>query len=745
MSFVQSEFPKNIDAGQVRGRLFLGLFTLSAILAAAVTFFAIADASPVDPLSGNVPWILILNSILIAVLGMILYGRYRSVQNSEGVSGDDQLAKRFVRLFSLSAVVPALVMGVLLGATVTRGIQTWFSDRVDVLVDRNAAIAEGNRDELIRTLDLDTKLFADDLAASADDLYQRKVLLEDYLRFQSGYRGFEEAALITRSGERFAVASFAPRKTTRIPPEDVFAEADDGLVAQTLYPLNADSMVAATLIKLEGDREHYLYLHRPFPRSIFAQLEAASTAKEELDVAKDKTSRLQLIFAIGYAQMSALVLLLAARFGLGAASRVTAPIGKLASAAHAVRDGDLSVRVTQPSGNDEVAQLTRSFNGMTEQLGAQRSALIAAREDAEDRRQFVETLLSEVSAGVIRTDENLNITLANRSAGELLNVALNNGDGIIDVAPEFQPYVSDALQRVSSIDASIDLMRDGESRHFRLKVSPDPAGGCVLTFDDATRLVSAQRQLAWRDVARRIAHEIRNPLTPIQLSTERLRRRYQSSISQDDKVFGRCVETILRQVGDIDRMVQEFSSFARMPKPSVAEFDLRALLDNAAFAQSMTTPDIQTTVIAESYDGALNHVGDERLLGQAFGNLIKNAAESIAGLPEELEVIGTIDVSIEDGSEGTWVVIEDNGRGFPDGARDKLLEPYVTTREKGTGLGLAIVNRIIMDHGGSISLQNRSDARRGARVRVFLPFAEANTSLSVIQPPKKVEVPAYGK
>ena len=253
----------------------------------------------------------------------------------------------------------------------------------------------------------------------------------------------------------------------------------------------------------------------------FQQIDDADAAASELREAKEKTSRLQLIFALGYAQMTALVLLLAARFGLSAAGRVTAPIGRLAAAAHAVRDGDLTARVDQPSGNDEVAQLTRSFNGMTEQLSAQRSALILAREDAEDRRQFVETLLSEVSAGVIRTDENLFVTLANRSARELLDVKIENGDSLHFVAPEFDPFASEALQRSTPIDASIDLIRDGESRHFRLKVSPDPAGGCVLTFDDATRMVNAQRQLAWRDVARRIAHEIRNPLTPIQLSTER--------------------------------------------------------------------------------------------------------------------------------------------------------------------------------------------------------------------------------
>ena len=730
------------NAGNLPWRMFQGLFAVSAIVASAVTFIAVSDASPVDPLSGNIPWILGLNTILIGVLAGMLIARYRTVRNAENQSGGDQLARRFVRLFSLSAVLPALIVGVLLGATVTRGIQTWFSDRVDVIVDRNAAIAEGNFINFTENLQADARWVATEYLEASSDLSNRPEFIEEYLRTQAFFRNFQEAAIINREGDRIAAVNLYDRLTTRRPGAGAFEEADAGDVALTLYQ---KSLVTTALIRLSEAPDTYLYLHRPVDQDFFRQIDEANAAIQTLREAKEKTSRLQLIFAIGYAQMTALILLLAARFGLSAASRVTAPIGRLATAAHAVRDGDLTVRVDQPAGNDEVAQLTRSFNGMTEQLGAQRSALITAREEAEDRRQFVETLLAEVSAGVIRTDENLDVTLANRSAGELLGVQVENGDNLATIAPEFDTYAAEALQRALPIDASIDLLQDGESRHFRLKVSPDPAGGCVLTFDDATRMVNAQRQLAWRDVARRIAHEIRNPLTPIQLSTERLRRRYRSEIPENDRVFDRCVETILRQVGDIDRMVQEFSSFARMPKPSVTEFDLRLLLENAAFAQSMTTPDIEVHVEADDLPSDWRFKGDDRLLAQAFGNLIKNAAESIAGLPEELEVSGNIAITLEDGTDGAGVIIEDNGRGFPESARERLLEPYVTTREKGTGLGLAIVNRIIMDHGGSISLQNRSDNRRGARVRVFLPLAEAENEVPAQQPPTRVEEPAYGE
>ena len=303
-----------------------------------------------------------------------------------------------------------------------------------------------------------------------------------------------------------------------------------------------------------------------------------------------------------------------------------------------------------------------------------------------------------------------------------------DGALLADIAPAFERIVRDTFERNSAVDASLELTRNGEVRSVRLKSAPEASGGCVLTFDDTTRLISAQRQLAWRDVARRIAHEIRNPLTPIMLSTERLRRRYASKIDDTDGVFDRCIETILRKVEDIARMVEEFSSFARMPKPSIAPFDMRAVLQGASFAQSVVSPDIEIDLETDLDEAPF--LGDERLLAQAFGNLLKNAAEAIDGQPIENDVSGHIRIILARDFSGLEIVIEDNGPGFPAEVRNRLLEPYVTTREKGTGLGLAIVNRIIADHGGSISLQNRPDGLRGARVRVLLPENGALTMQS---------------
>ena len=716
--------------------LFEGLFIIAALVAVFATFIAISGADPDNPTAGATPWLLGLNFIVIIVLAIIVAREYFSIQRSGRGEGKGLLAKRFVLLFGFSALIPAMIVAIFIGAFITRGLDNWLGERVDTIMEKNAQIFQDYVDNFENTLDVDVRLAALDienfardvktsLAASgendeinADSLAKdaSKAFI-DGLRSELGFREFLTIAVLGPDGVELIAEQSVQQPILVPPPQSAFEEANSGNIATTLYENRG---VATALIRIEEPLDGYIYAVKNFDKNAAVQLREAEAALAQYNNAKRRSGRLQYIFAIGYAQIAALILLLAGRLGLEAAGRITGPIGRLAVAAHTVRDGDLSVRVPVSGPHDEVYALTNSFNAMTEQLAEQRNALIRAREDEEDRRKFVETLLAEVSAGVIRMDGDMVVTLANRSAGEVLGIGeVLPGQTLGDVAPLFERYARDTLERVAPVDASIDLNINGEVRHIRLKTAPDPAGGCVLTFDDTTRLVNAQRQLAWRDVARRIAHEIRNPLTPIMLSTERIKRRYADKIDDSDGVFDRCIETILRQVGDIGRMVEEFSSFARMPKPNVAPFNMRSLLQGTGFSQSMVSPDVEIEFETNADDAVYR--GDERLLGQAFGNLLKNAAEAIEGLPEDSDINGHIRVVLSVNAGGVEVTIEDNGPGFPQDVRDRLLEPYVTTREKGTGLGLAIVNRIIADHGGSISLQNRLDGLRGARVRVWLP------------------------
>ncbi len=726
----------NLEAPKPSRELFEGLFIIAALVAVFATFITIGGVDPDNPNSGLTPWLLGLNLLLIIALTFIVVREYMAVRDSSRGEGKGRLARRFILLFSFSALVPALIVAVFLGAVTTRGLDNWMGDRVDSLMTQNRQVLQDYRDNFDASLQSDTRLAAADvenfaraveasLAANPEDETARAEASQNFLdglRDTLAYRGFLAIAVIGPDGkEIIAEQSVQPGLLFAPAPSD-YEEARAGQVVTRLFE---DKSVSTSLAKISKPVDGYVYAAKGFDSNLLGMLREAETQLSQYENAKRRSGRLQTIFALGYTQITALILLLAARLGLEAAGRVTTPIGRLAVAAHAVRDGDLTARVPETGPKDELLALSHSFNGMTAQLAEQREQLVRAREDAEERRKFVETLLAEVGAGVIRMDRDGVITLANRSAGELLDVApIQPGQRLADVAPEFELYVHDLFETGAPVDLSMDLRRKGEVRHMRVKATPDPADGCVLTFDDTTRLVTAQRHLAWRDVARRIAHEIRNPLTPIMLSTERLRRRYASKIDDSDGVFERCIETILRQVGDIGRMVEEFSSFARMPKPSVAPFDLRTLMDQASFAQAMVSPEIKFEVTGGETEAP--YVGDERLLGQAFGNLLKNAAEAIGALPEHIDIPAKIAVDIKRVAGGLEINIDDNGVGFPAEMRDRLLEPYVTTREKGTGLGLAIVNRIFMDHGGTISLQNRPDGLRGARVRVFLPVTVAS-------------------
>lgn len=711
----------NTSASRASWTLFQLLFFVATLTAVFATFSAISGISPDNPMNAQIGWLLGINTVMIGVLAWLIALRYRDVRRSRQAENGGRLARRFVLLFGAAAIIPAAIVAIFLGATITRGLDSWFNQRLDTIVEETANVARRNHETFVNEFLSDVSLMVGDLNNAAEGLAQGHAAYPEYLRAQATLRGFSDAYVIDADGNFLAEPDVPPRRLV-LPPMSDFNDADAGAIIDRLQGQTVTALAALT-----ASDGAFLYVTKPFDAGELVQMRRAEAALTDYRAARERSGRLQWLFAVGYGQLAALVLLLSGRLGLEAARHVTGPIGRLADAATAVRDGDLSVRVPMPAVRDEVHDLTHSFNTMTEQLSQQRTALVLAREDAEDRRQFVETLLAEVSAGVIRVDETMCVTLANRSACELLGLPDLQGRLLQDVAPEFVSFASDTMAMQSPVDASLEIDMNGAARHIRLKAALDPAGGCVMTFDDATRLVNAQRQLAWRDVARRIAHEIRNPLTPIQLSTERLRKRFAGHIPDDERgVFDKCTDTILRQVADIGRMVEEFSNFARMPKPSMAEYDLGSLIHEATFAQSMVQPEIRFNVIRPN--GPLRALGDERLLAQAIGNLIKNAAEAIERLPEDRDIHGNIEVVVREASaEEFEILIEDNGPGFPEEARERLLEPYVTTREKGTGLGLAIVHRIIMDHGGAITLQNRADGRQGARVRVILPRTQAQS------------------
>ena len=701
------------------GNLFQAVFFVTAFIAAFVTFFAISNVDPTHPFTGLVPFVFAINAVLIAALVALLIRRYRVLTENRDTRGKGRLVRRFLLLFSVSSVLPASIVAIVLGATVTRGLNNWFDTRIGTIVEQTAEIAKNNVDDVSEAIEAQARQVAAriDFVDTASGLEQDPELYQSYLGRQAMLFGFRAVYLVSEDNAQLVTGTVEAPLPFNPPTEIAIEEAANGLVGQTLY--EQVGVVTAT-VKLENPEWAYLYLIQEISPDIFTRLRGAEQAVLDYRQAEKASAQLQTFFAIGYAQIVSLALLLFGRLGLEAGSQIAGPLGRLAKAAELVRDGDLTARVPPPGTDDEIDTLATSFNTMTAQLGAQRSALLSARATSEDRRQFLETLLSQISAGVIRTDKSMTITLANASAEELIGKSNLQGRSLGDILPEFKPYAHAAMRDGRSSDASLEFMMGGEVRHIRLRTLADSDEGCVLTFDDATRIVTAQRHMAWRDVARRIAHEIRNPLTPIQLATERLHRRYGEKVGADDPVFGRSLDTITRQVADIGRMVNEFSNFARMPKPEIRPFDFGAMLEDTVFSQRMVSPEIKFEI--EKPETELSYYGDERLLGQAFGNIIKNAAEAILTSPEEDEISGVISVHMDVSATSLSVDVQDNGPGFPREVKDRLLEPYVTTRERGTGLGLAIVNRVVVDHGGTVTLLKRDDKLRGAKVRVILPI-----------------------
>jgi two-component system nitrogen regulation sensor histidine kinase NtrY len=436
-------------------------------------------------------------------------------------------------------------------------------------------------------------------------------------------------------------------------------------------------------------------------------------------LAEESRARIQAAFALSYLETALLVLVGAVWLGMSAASAISAPIGRLVKAADQVAGGDLSARVDPEGAPGEIKTLSEAFNRMTGDLETQQAALKTASDEAQDRSRFIETVLSGVSAGVIGLDKRGRISAINDSALQLLSISELDvhGKALAAIAPE----LSELVGRVEAhIEEDIDVAREGETRRLRVRIEGGVGGEMVLTFDDITRLVTAQRNAAWRDVARRIAHEIKNPLTPIQLSAERLRRKYRAKVD-DVEVFDRCTETIIRQVGDIGRMVDEFSSFARMPAPRFAVENPAELLREAVFAQRVAAPNLPVELVEPLPKAKMRC--DGRMVGQALANILKNAGEAVAARrvadPDDASTAIVARLDVEDGI--ATFIIEDDGKGLPVRDRDRLTEPYVTTREKGTGLGLAIVKRICEDHGGELKLADAENLN-GARVCLIFPL-----------------------
>jgi two-component system, NtrC family, nitrogen regulation sensor histidine kinase NtrY len=698
----------------LRSRIVLGVgYGLACALTGLAILLAASPPSsgPVAPMGRMILTVLGFNLVLI--LGLVAATALRIFELIDSQDPGARLHLRFVRMFALAALAPAAVVFVFYGVLVSRGVENWFNERVQTVVENSATVFRSYIDEQTGYIRDHLTPMAADLNREAEAMKARPGSAEDYLAALATYHAFPAAYLIDRQGRVLARAESPNAPAFEPPPAAAYAAADAG----EIYIPDFGADVMRGVFRLRAFDDVYLYVTRPLQPGIMGYMRESEGALVSYRETAQNRERIQTIFALSYAETALLVLVGAVWLGLAAANSISAPVARLVQAAGRVAGGDLSARVDAESDPEEIAVLSRAFNSMTHDLQAQQEALRRAGEDAEARRRFIETVLAEVSAGVVGLDAQGLVRVANRQAISLLVLPDDGGRGqaLETVAPELA-----ALARAGvDAESEIDLVRGRETRRLRVRASPTE-GGIVLTFDDVTRLVAAQRNAAWRDVARRIAHEIKNPLTPIQLSAERLRRKYRKDIAADDlEVFDRCTDTIVRQVGDIGRMVDEFSAFARMPAPQFAMLDAGELLRAAVFARRVASPDL--SVELEEPTEVVELRADSRMIGQALTNVLKNAAEAVeARRAVQPQMPGRIIARLRAGPQEVVLEVEDNGVGLPARDRDRLTEPYVTTREKGTGLGLAIVKRILEDHGGDLELGD-APGGKGALAILRLP------------------------
>ena len=689
-------------AGLSRARFMIG-YSLAAVLTVlAVSLTSAAPGSgPIGPASRVVLALLIGNLLLILGLVAVMGWRvWRLVARSSDAGS--RLHLRFVALFAAAAVAPAVIVAIFFGLLVNQGVDNWFNMRVRTAVENGAAFANAYLNEQQRYIQSEMGGLASDLNAVSGKLAESPVAYSNYLQAQATFRAFPAVYVIDHQGRILARAESSNAPPYLAPPPQTMASADNGEIV--MRPFASENLFRA-VYRLKAYDDAYLYTARYVERGLMQRLFQSNQSVIDYRDAESNRARIKTVFALSYGETVLLVLVGAVWLGMAAASAISSPIAALVKAADQVAGGDLSARVDLGKAPAEIEVLSQAFNRMTKDLGDQQTALKAASLDAENRRQFIETVLSGVSAGVIGLDASGAISAANLQAMRFLELDPDAGLGqaLDTIVPEFLPVRSTAKDMRGEAEQEIDLERGTQTLRLRVRASSLPEGGMVLTFDDITRLVAAQRNAAWRDVARRIAHEIKNPLTPIQLSAERLRRKYRGEITSDLETFDRCTETIIRQVGDIGRMVDEFSGFARMPAPQFSQCDASELLSQAVFAQRVADP--ETAIALQAPPGPVMLVCDSRMIGQSLTNLLKNAGEAIAARrQDEPGLAGKIVARLVLEDEALSFEIEDNGIGLPSKDRDRLTEPYVTTREKGTGLGLAIVKRVMEEHGGLLIL-----------------------------------------
>lgn len=708
------------------------LVSISVVWGLFLTFFVLTNKEPIR--YDIVVKIAVFSALLIltmtALVAWQIIGLWKARRSQQAGAG---LHVRIVSLFGVVAIFPAILLAVFAAISIDRGIDQ-FSRRTRAIIEESVGVANAYLDEhgkIIRALGLG---MIRELEGNAQLLRENPEGFQSFGAALALERRIPFAYLIDAEGKPVVKLTNAENIPFVEPTGEQFAVAKQGKFAGMLTFGNSGSSAEA-LKKLDNFDGLYLYIRLPVNPTVREHVLRTQANINEYKALEERRGGAQMVFAIMYVVIALTLLLGSVWVGLSFADRLVAPIRRLIGAAQDVSHGNLSVAVKVESPRSDMGLLSATFNRMTTELRNQRNALIGANTKLDERRRFMEAVLSGVTAGVIGVDANGVITLVNSSALQLIHREENEliGELIEDAIPEFAAIAAKAPKhsRAAAIQSQLTYRREGSDQTFSVRVTQEGAGrqnyGFVITFDDITALAVAQRTTAWADVARRIAHEIKNPLTPIQLSADRIRRKYGPLITHDREIFDRCTDTIIRHVGDIGRMVDEFSDFARMPKPVFEHHDAGNIVREAVILFQMSNSDIDYKIKLPELPFVIEC--DRGLLTQAVTNLVKNAGEAIASAKtsgnKAEDYRGAVTASVHADGKRCVIEVTDNGCGLPAENRARLTEPYVTTRQKGTGLGLAIVQRIAEQHDGTLELDDavcEAGEVCGATIRLTLPI-----------------------
>ncbi len=708
------------------------IIVVLAVLVASGSFLIMTGTTNIEPTPEVWTLIWIANGLLVLlVIALVVTEAMLLIQSRFLGHAGSGLQLRMVAMFAAAAAVPAIIVAIVATISLNQGLDQWFSERTKTMVEASRLVARSYMLEHAQVL-------RDDIIWTAGELEQARGTFEtDRVQYQriltalAVTRSLPFATLVSADGDTLMRAQINAQNVSPQLPDGLIPHVTEG-VPTLISP--GDTQLVGAIVKLRGYTNTYLFVARPVNAEVLEFMRLTDENVTEYRQYESNRLVFQITFTIMYLGLALVLLLAALWIGIALANRFVDPIRNLMIASSRVSKGDLDVQVPVQPGRGDLRDLSNRFNTMTRQLRTQHVALVQANETNEKRRQFTEAVVEGVSAGIIGLDAFGAITLFNARASEMLGRDELSvvGQQLGEVVPALGQIVERARSsRRGQIRDQVEIGSGPDYRTYQVQLTREgtmaESKGYVITLDDITDLLSAQRTGAWADVARRIAHEIKNPLTPIQLSAERLRRRYAKKLEDDFEVFDKSINTILRQVGDIGRMVDEFSSFARMPEAKPVMGDLTEIVRNSVFLESVRLPDLQIKM--ELPEEPIAAYFDPRLLSQVLTNLIKNATEAIEGAGIEAIKDPVIIVNAHIEGDKARISISDNGKGWPKENRQRLLEPYVTTREKGTGLGLAIVARIIEQHGGTVELIDAEPdeaGRVGACFTFTLPLRPAD-------------------